>query len=145
MNKLLFGDIEVGKNEFYDSKKALGLNKVNINKIVVSDKIKGSNEINKYYIGYIDDIVVPLCIILLQMSGYIKYFKSGDKNMSFKIDDDSVYIKYNQIWNRIKELLDVKCYTEPIYDDSYIKTKVKTFSDVIKTFFNENEMPKERV
>ena len=43
--------------------------------------------------------------------------------MSFKIDDDSVYIKYNQIWNKIKELLDgIKFYSEPIYDDSYIKT-----------------------
>ena len=32
--------------------------------------------------------VKPLCIILLQMSGYIKYFKKGGKNMSFFIKDD---------------------------------------------------------
>ena len=67
------------------------------------------------------------------MSRYIKYFENGGKNMSFKIDDDSVY---NQIWNKIKELLVVKFYSEPIYDDSYIKTKVNTFSDVIKTLFS---------
>ena len=70
--------------------------------------------------------------------------------MSFKIEDESVYIKYNQIWNKIKELLGVKLYSEPIYDDNYIKTKVKTFSDVIKTLFdggdkNPDEIPKERV
>ena len=41
-----------------------------------------------------------------------------------------VCVKYNQIWNRIKELLGVKFHTEPIYDDNYIKTKVKTFSDL---------------
>ena len=27
------------------------------------------------------------------------------KNMSFKIEDDEVYVKYNQVWNEIKELL----------------------------------------
>ena len=70
------------------------------------------------------------------MSRYIKYFENGGKNMSFKIDDDSVYIIYNQIWNKIKELLVVKFYSEPIYDNSYIKTKVNTFSDAMKTLFS---------
>ena len=39
----------------------------------------------------------------------------------------------------------VKFYSEPIYDDTYIKTKVKTFSDMIKTLFDGNEIPKERL
>ena len=59
------------------------------------------------------------------MSGWIKYFENGGKNVSFKIADDEVYIKYKNIWNKIKELLgDIKFYSELIYDDSYIKTKV---------------------
>ena len=45
--------------------------------------------------------------------------------MSFKIEEDQVYIKYNSIWNKITELLDIKFHSEPIYDNSYIKTKVK--------------------
>ena len=65
--------------------------------------------------------------------------------MSFKIGDDEVYIKYNQIWNRIKELLGVKLYSEPIYEDKYIKTKVKTFSSIINTLFGGDEITKERV
>ena len=148
MNKLNFDDIDVNKKEFYESKKAISLSSVDINKIVVSNKIKGNNETSKYLIGYMVDVsgvVTPLCIVLPQMSGYIKYSENGGKNMSFKIDNDSVYIKYNQIWNKIKELLGVKLYSEPIYDDSYIKTKVKTFSDIIKTLFSGDEIPKERV
>ena len=78
------------------------------------------------------------------MSGYIKYFENGMKNMSFKIEEDDVYNKYNQIWNKIKELLGVKLYSEPIYDDKYIKTQVKTFSSVINTLFSGDEIPKER-
>ena len=35
--------------------------------------------------------------------------------------------------------------SKPFYDDSYIKTKVKTFSEVIKTLFDGNEIPKEIV
>ena len=36
-------------------------------------------------------------------------------------------------------------HSEPIYDDKYIKTKVKAFSSIINTLFTENEIPKERV
>ena len=39
MNKFIFGDIEVSKKEFYDGKKAVNLNVVDINNIVVSNKI----------------------------------------------------------------------------------------------------------
>ena len=142
----------MSKKDFYDSKKAVGLNVVDINKIVVSNKIKGNNETSKYFIGYMADIdvVTQLCIILPQMSGHVKYFENGGKNMSFKIDDDSVYIKYTQIWNKVKELLGIKLYSKPIYDDNYIKTKVKTFRDIIKTLLsggdkNPDKISKERV
>ena len=82
-----------------------------------------------------DEFVSPLCLILPQMSGWIKYFENGGKNMSFKIEDDKVYLKYNEIWNRVKELLnDIKLSNDVIYDDQHIKTKVKTFNEVIKTF-----------
>ena len=36
------------------------------------------------------------------MSGYIKYFENGGKNMSFVIKDDDVLGKYNEFWDKIK-------------------------------------------
>ena len=91
-------------------------------------------------------LVIPLCNILPQMSGWMKHFENGGKNMSFKIEDDEAYVKYNSIWNKIKELLGgVKFHSEPICYDNYTKTKVKTFSDMIKTLFDGNEIPKERI
>ena len=80
------------KREFHASKKAIVLNLVNTNTIVVSDKFKHSDYGSKYFIGYLhdDDVTKPLCIILPQMSGYMKYFDNGGKNMSFKIEDESV-------------------------------------------------------
>ena len=59
---------------------------VNVDQIIVSDKFKHNNEGFKYFIGYQEGgIVKPLCIILPQMSGYIKYFENSGKNMSFFI------------------------------------------------------------
>ena len=48
---------------------------VNVDQIVVSDKFRHSDEGYKYFIGYQEDEnVKPFCIILPQMSGYIRYF-----------------------------------------------------------------------
>ena len=64
------------------------LSSVDADKIVVSNKIKGNNTTLKYFIGYMDDTdVIPLCLLLPQMSGWIKYFENGGKNMNFKIED----------------------------------------------------------
>ena len=65
---------------------------VNLDQIVISEKFKQSDEGLKYFIGYQEgEIVKPLCIILTQMSGYIKYFENGGKNMSFLIKDDEMW------------------------------------------------------
>ena len=63
------------------------------------------------------------------MNGYIKYFDNGGKSMSFKIEDESVYLKDTEIWNKIKDILNLKFHSQLMYDDKYIKTKVKTFNN----------------
>ena len=79
------------------------------------------------------------------MSEYFKYFENVGKNMSFQIDDESVYFKYTEIWNKIKNILNIKFHSQPIYDDKYIKTKVKTFNNTINTHFSAGEIPKEKI
>ena len=129
---MVLGDIEVSKKEFYESKEGIKLKDLIVDNIVVSNKIKGNNEIVKYYIGNIvDDNVIPLVLLLPVMSGWIKYFENGGKNMSFKVEDDEVYLKYNEIWKRIKDLLSgIRLSSDVICNDQYIKTKVKTFKMV---------------
>ena len=80
--ELKFDNIRVNKKEFHKSKQPIDLMSVNVDQIVLSDKSNHSGEGFKYLIGYQEgEIVKPLCIILPQMSGYIKYFKNGGKNM----------------------------------------------------------------
>ena len=141
---LKFDNIRVNKKEFHKSKQPIDLDLVNVDQIVVSDKFKHSDDGFKYFIGYKEgEIVKPLCIILPQMTGYIKYFENGGKNMSFVIKDDDVLDKYNEIWDKIKETLSIKFHSMPVYDEKYIKAKVREFNGVIKTNFLGDKIPKE--
>ena len=81
---LKFNDIILNKKEFHMSKEPTDFFSLNLDQIVVSDKVKHNNKVFKYFIGYQNgEIVKPLCIILPQMSGYVKYFENGGKNVSF--------------------------------------------------------------
>ena len=84
---LVFNDIEVNKKDFYASKQAIPLSLVNLNNIIISDGIKNNNGTSKCFIGYLhdDDGIKSFCIILLQMSGYIKYFENGGKTCHLKL------------------------------------------------------------
>ena len=116
---------------------------VNVDQIVISDKFKNSDQGFKYFIGYQDEeIVKPLCIILPQMSGYIKYFESGGKNMSFFIKDDKVWKKYAKTWDVIKNKLSIKFHSWSVYNETYLKAKVREFDGKIKKNFLRNEVPK---
>ena len=119
---------------------------VDLDQIVVPYKSKHNDEGFQYFIGYLkDEIVKPLCIILPQMSGYIKYFENGSKNMSFLIKDDEVWDKYDKIWDIIKNKLNIKFHSEPVSEYKYLKAKVREFNGVIKTNFLNNGMPKENI
>ena len=50
--------------------------------------------------------------------------------MSFVIKNDDVLEKYN--WDKIKETLNIKFHSKPVYDEKYIKAKVREFSGLIK-------------
>ena len=102
---LKFNNTKINKKEFHKSKQAIDLNSVDTDKIVVSDKLGHSEEGFKYFIGYQEDeIVKPLCIILPQMNGYIKYFENGGQNMSSLIKNSEVWEKYEDIWNVIQNI-----------------------------------------
>ena len=97
-----------------------------VDQIVVPDKFKHNNKGFKFFIGYQEGgIVKPLCIILPQMSGYIKYFENGGKNMSFFIKDDEVWERQDKIWDMIKDKLGIKFHSEPVYVYKYLKAKVR--------------------
>ena len=70
--------------------------------------------------------------------------------MSFLIKDDKVWEKYKQIWDVIKNKLGIKFHREPICEQKYLRTylrtaKVREFHGVIKTKCLGNDVPKENM
>ena len=143
---LKFNNIRLNKNKFIKSKQPIDLISVNTEHVVTSDKFKHSEKGFKYFIGFQEgEILKPLCIILPQMNGHIKYFENGEKNMSFMVKDGNVLGKYNKILDKIKEKLNIKFHRMLVYDKTYIKVKVREFDGKIKTNFLGNEVPKENM
>ena len=143
--KIKFGDKEVDKKKFYSSKQAISLYSVDLPKIVVSKKWKINDTTYKYLCGYLNnDTIQPLCVILPQMNGYIKYFNDGGKNMSFVTVDEEIYEKYNEIWEVIRKLLKVNFTVGPVRDDKYLVAKLKIFDRIDRTTFTNNATPIER-
>ena len=139
------GDKEINRKEFYSSKQAIPLDSVDLNKIVVWSKWKISYTTYKYLCGYLNnDVIQPLCVILPQMNGNIKYFDDGGKNMSFVRDDEENYEKYNEIWEVVRKLLKVKFTVGPAQDDKYIIAKLEIFNRINRTTFTDNAIPIER-
>ena len=136
MKKLKFNNIRLNKKEFHKPKEPIDLMSVNVDQIVVSDKFKHNKESFKYFIGYQEgEIVKPLCIILPQMSGYIKYFKNNGKNIFFLIEDDEIWENYEDIWYVIKNKLSIKFHSKPIYDKTYLKGKEILTAKLKQTFW----------
>ena len=86
---LKFNNIRLNKKEFNKSKETIDLLSVEVDQIVVSYKLKHNDEGFKHFIGYLKGgTIKSLCIILPQMTGYMKYFENSGKNMSVLIKDD---------------------------------------------------------
>ena len=77
------------------------------------------------------------------MNPFIKYFENGGKNMSFVIKDNDVLDKYNEIWDKIKNKLNIKFHNMPVYDQKYVKAKGREFNGASKTNFLGDKIPKE--
>ena len=145
--EIKFGDKEVNKKKFFSSKQAIPLDSADLNKIVVSKKWKINNATHKYLCGYLnDDVIQPLCVVLPQMNGYIKYFDDGGKNISFVTDDEEIYEKYNEIWEVVRKLSKLDFTVGPVRDDKYkyIVAKLKIFNRINRTTFTDNIIPFER-
>ena len=126
-----FGDKEIKKSDFYKNKKVTQADDINANKILVSEKeLYDTKKI-------IQILYWILCIKLPQMTGYVRKFE-GNTTMSFKISNKQLLKKYNQIWKKVKSLLNIKFDSEPVYgdNDKYIKAKIKIYNSSMITNFH---------
>ena len=65
--------------------------------------------------------------------------------MCFFIKDDEVWEKYEQIWDVIKNKRGIKFRSEPLFEQKYLKARVRESDGVIKTNFLGDDTPKENM
>ena len=77
------------------------------------------------------------------MSAYVKYYESN-KTVYFKINDNKLLKKYNQIWKKVKSLLNIKSDSKRLNgdNDKCIKTKIKIYDGNVNTNFQGKKYQK---
>ena len=64
-------------------------------------------------------------------------------NMSFLIKDDKLLEKNNEIWKKVRNIIKQELDSEPVYNEKYLKGKIKSYNGKINTNFHNNKIPKE--
>ena len=121
----------------------LSLKDVDIEKVLVSNKISFSEKHCKYFNGYLynDHKVKPLHIMLPKTSAYVKSYDGQTKWMYFLIEDDSLLEKYNTIWDKVNSDIKKESDSEPVYNKEYLKTIIKSHDDEVTDFYDK-KIPK---
>ena len=65
------------------------------------------------------------------------------KYISFLIKDDDLLKKYNKNWEKVKNSIKNVFDSELVYNEKYIKAKIKSQNGKINSNFHSNKMPKE--
>ena len=89
-------DTEIEKYKFHQHKNPILIERIDINKIVVSNKASFGKKDFRYFIGYKDAEKKALCIFLLTISAHKRNFHKT-KCMSFLIKNEKLLEKYNDI------------------------------------------------
>ena len=120
----------------------LMLSKIQVSKI----EPYGTKNALKYFIGNNDNAVIrPLCVRLLQMTGYAKKFNEN-ATMSFRANNKQLLKNYNKIWEKVEKLLRLNFESKPDYGDAdkYIETKIKICAGSTITSFHDKKLRKEK-
>ena len=100
----------------------------------------------KYIIGNNDNTISPLQLFLPKMTGYLNNFKDGARKMSFFTNNNEFLERYTAIWEKISDLVNKKFDSDPMYNNKYINTKLRSYNnDIITNFRNidnkNNKLP----
>ena len=119
------------------------LRDIDIERVLVSNRISFGEKNYKYFIDYLynDHKVKPLHIMLPKTSACVKSCDGQTKWMYFLIKDDDLLEKYNTIWDKVIADIKKEFDSEPVYNKEFLKTKIKSHGDEV-TDFRDKEISK---
>ena len=143
---LKFGQKEVTNKDFYGQRQITDVFTIDVNKLVISDKVSCNNEKDcRYIVGYqADGVLMPLFIKTpknIFSYGVSQYDKNSAYIMSFNVSKEKGWVsQHKNIWNESESQLFEKLATEPIKGKN-IHDKLKTWKKDIKTNFHDQIVP----
>ena len=105
---LKFGQKQVTTKGFYGRRQITDLFTVDVNKVVVSDKVPCNNGKDyRYIVGYqVDKSLIPLFIKTpknIFSYGVSQYDKNSAYTMSFNVSEEKEWVvQYKKIWNEVE-------------------------------------------
>ena len=113
---LIVGENCINKDKFHIFEKSINTDKVDIKRMVLSNKESYSKKgSHKYLIGYIyiyiykgNTLPSSSCIKFTQVNAFAKYFHKNNKCVDLLVNDKKILEKHNEIWNKIKNLFGKK-------------------------------------
>ena len=122
-----FDDTEIEEYKFYQNKSFIPINKIDINKIVVSNKLPFGKQGLKYFIGYKDsEKIRTSCIFHPQMIIHKINFDENRRTY-FLIEKEKNFIKYMEIniLEKVRNIMKNKFISELMYSKKYLKAEKK--------------------
>ena len=68
----------------------------------------------------------------------------NNKYINLLVKDKEILKKYSEIWNKIKSLIKKEFNSKPVYNDKYIKTKMKIYHNKVYANSEHNKIPKDK-
>ena len=135
------GNTEIKKHKFQQHKSPILMHDINMDKIIVSNIVLFDKIAFKYFIGFEDDSgkMMYLCIMLPKMSAFRRDFEET-KYMSFYIKANKLLEKYNETWGRANNIIEKGFDSKPVYNEKYLKTKIKSDGRKVNTIFHNDKM-----
>ena len=144
---LKFGQKEVTTKDVYRQRQITVILTIDVNKVVISDKVPCNNVKDcRYILLYqVDGVPVPLFIKTPKNSfsyGVSQYDKNSAYTMSFSVSEAPEWVlQYRNIWNEVESQLFEKLATGPIKGEGkYVQGKLKTWKDRIKANFHDRDV-----
>ena len=140
--EIYFGENGIIKSPFHKNIRPININEVDIKRIKFSNKKSYGKDSFNYFIRYrheANTFLSSLSVKHPQMNAHAKHFDKNDKCINLLVSDK----KYQKnIWNKIKSLIK-KNNSEPVYNDKYIKIKIKIHNDRVYTNSQHNKIRKD--
>ena len=137
---------EVTTKDFYGERQVTDIFRIDVNKLVISNKILCNNGKDcRYIVGYqVNEALIPLFIKTpknVLSHGVSQYDKNSAYTMSINVSEEKEWTsQYKNIWNEVESQLFEKLTTEPIKGKD-ARSKLKTWKESIKTSFHGQDLP----